>query len=85
MNSKPQRRKVEFIESYWTGGDLGSDYVWNDNHGGLVRCRDCKYGALMNDRSTYMCESPDQDSRMCVHIHGGDWYCADAERRDDDG
>ena len=33
-------RKVEFIESYIK---VGNDYQWNDNHGELIRCRDCKY------------------------------------------
>ena len=42
MTDRP-KRKVEFIESYWTGGELGSDYQWSDNHGELIRCRDCKY------------------------------------------
>lgn len=32
-------RKVEFIESYIK---VGNDYQWNDNHGELIRCRDCK-------------------------------------------
>lgn len=31
---------VEFIESYKR---VGNDYQWNDNHGELIRCRDCKY------------------------------------------
>ena len=43
MSEKPNKRLVEFIESYWTGGECGSDYKWNDNHGELVRCKDCKY------------------------------------------
>ena len=32
--------KVEFIESYIKVGD---DYQWNDNHGELIRCKDCKW------------------------------------------
>lgn len=32
---------VEFIESYIKVD--GSDYQWNDNHGELVRCKDCKH------------------------------------------
>lgn len=34
-------KKVEFIESYIKVD--GSDYQWCDNHGELVRCKDCKY------------------------------------------
>lgn len=33
-------RKVEFIESYIK---VGNDYQWNDNHGELIRCKDCKF------------------------------------------
>ena len=31
--------KVEFIESYIKHGN--GDYQWNDNHGELIRCKDC--------------------------------------------
>ena len=34
------KRKVEFIESYIK---IGNDYQWNDNHGELIRCKDCIY------------------------------------------
>lgn len=33
------KRKVEFIESYIK---VGNDYQWNDNHGELIRCKDCR-------------------------------------------
>ncbi len=32
--------KVEFIESYIK---QGNDYIWNDNHGEIIRCKDCKH------------------------------------------
>lgn len=35
-------KKIEFIESYRIPDD-GGDYQWDDNHGRLIRCRDCKY------------------------------------------
>lgn len=35
--------KVEFIESYIHEVDEGGSYIWNDNHGELIRCRDCVY------------------------------------------
>lgn len=65
-----QKRKVEFIESYWTGGELGSDYRWNDNHGELVRCIDCKH----YEDETGICD--------LYHAHGyaETWFCADGER-----
>lgn len=31
--------KIEFIESYIKLG--AGDYQWNDNHGELVRCKNC--------------------------------------------
>lgn len=78
--SRPEKRKVEFIESYWTGGELGSDYQWNDNHGELVRCRNCKYGQHEEwvngecvDRTVYCDE---------YGVHKLDWYCADGVKRD---
>lgn len=73
MADRP-KRKVEFIESYWTGGELGSDYRWNDNHGELVRCIDCKH----YEDETGMCD--------LYHAHGcaETWFCADGERRDAD-
>lgn len=72
--SRPKKRKVEFIESYWTGGEYGSDYKWNDNHGELIRCKDCKH----YKDGTGLCD--------LYHAHGyaETWYCADGERRDDD-
>ena len=35
---------VEFIESYIKKDD--GDYFWNDNHGELIRCKDCKHFEL---------------------------------------
>lgn len=35
------KKKVEFIESYIKIGN--SDYQWNDNHGELIRCKDCRH------------------------------------------
>lgn len=33
------RKRIEFIESYII---KDSDYLWDDNHGELVRCMDCQ-------------------------------------------
>ena len=71
--SRPEKRRVEFIESYWTGGELGSDYQWNDNHGELIRCRDCKY----YEPSFSLCK---------IHgVRNADWFCADGQRKTDNG
>ena len=65
--------KVEFIESYIKHGN--GDYQWNDNHGELIRCKDCKYY--------------DIETQSCLGALDGifqpDWYCADGERKDGDG
>ena len=37
-------RLIEFIESY-RKTDNG-DYQWNDNHGELIRCKDCEHYIL---------------------------------------
>ena len=75
MSETRSKRKVEFIESYWTGGKNGSDYQWNDNHGELVRCKDSKYWSEEFDRN-------------CLKRSGWfqttpDWFCADAESKDE--
>lgn len=73
MSKRPEKRKVEFIESYWTGGEYGSDYHWDDNHGEIIRCKDCKHWS----------EAFDQN---CMK-HAGwfqttpDWFCADGESK----
>jgi hypothetical protein len=61
------------IESYWTGGEYGSDYKWDDNHGELIRCKDCKYW--------------NEDEYQCNNFAGWfqalpDWYCADGKRKE---
>ena len=77
-----EKRKVEFIESYWTGGEFGSDYKWNDNHGELIRCKDCKYYMPYTGRFSgnlyHACEN------LVKNIDDPDWFCADGERRADD-
>jgi hypothetical protein len=74
MSESRPKRKVEMIESYWTGGKYGSDYVWNDNHGELIRCKDCKHWYA------------DADTGMaCEFTNMGqpeDGYCNWGERRE---
>ena len=65
--------KVEFIESYIKVE--GGDYQWNDNHGELIRCNECRY---YNSK-------PDSRGDKCDRIHwsrGIDWFCADGKRRE---
>jgi hypothetical protein len=39
-------QKIEFIESYIK---RGGDYQWNDNHGELIRCKDCSHTKEVSD------------------------------------
>lgn len=77
--------KVEFIESYIK---TGSDYQWNDNHGYLIRCKDCKHYGKGSNENRYAIVWPDD---VCPCQCGDsyynwlppeDWYCANGERKD---
>ena len=64
-------KKIEFIESYRIPDD-GGDYQWDDNHGRLIRCKDCKH----------------HDGIRCFRwnstiITGFDDYCSKAELREE--
>lgn len=63
--------KVEFIESYIKIGN--GDYQWNDNHGELIRCKDCKNLGYTN--SHWFCKWMNR----CVDE---DWFCADGVKKD---
>ena len=70
--------KVEFIESYIK---VGNDYQWNDNHGELIRCKDCTMfkdstGHCINPRFTSLENNP-------VPIVREWFYCADGKRKTD--
>ena len=62
-------KKVEFIESYIKHGN--SDYQWNDNHGELVRCRDCDCGSKRYKSDEIVCH---------IGTHKPDWFCADGKK-----
>lgn len=66
-----KRTKVEFIESYIKIGN--SDYQWNDNHGELIRCKDCIH--WYRDSISHLC-------RLTGDLRKADFYCADGERED---
>lgn len=63
---------VEFIESYIKDGN--GDYQWRDNHGELIRCKDCKYW----NANSQFCERLSEG--FIKHRTPPDWYCADGER-----
>lgn len=64
-------KKVEFIESYIKVD--GSDYQWRDNHGELVRCRDCEF---------YTAEEKWCRRLGLCGVFGEDDYCSHAERKE---
>lgn len=63
---------VEFIESYIKRGN--GDYEWFDNHGELIRCRDCRWW----DKGTEQC------SYRRIGTCPPNWFCADGERKCED-
>jgi len=67
---KTMDRKIEFIEEYIKVGN--NDYQWNDNHGELVRCKDCKH------KGGFGCPW------WKGEIIPPEWYCANGEREDDE-
>lgn len=66
--------KIEFIESYIKKDD--GDYFWNDNHGELIRCKDCKH------REEYECNNIMLGGTRCGVTD--DWFCADGEKRENE-
>lgn len=68
------KRKVEFIESYIK---VGNDYQWNDNHGELIRCKDCAEWKVIKMRSGIK-------KNYCEKIGcvvGEDDFCSKAEQK----
>lgn len=66
--------KVEFIESYIKGPNGSADYQWNDNHGELIRCKDCIHftdEGILTNCYRHNGISPDYD-----------WFCADGVKKD---
>ena len=54
---------------------IGNDYQWNDNHGELVRCVDCKHRG--ND---FECPL----APIGLGLPDDDFFCARGERKDDE-
>ena len=64
------KNKVEFIESYIKIGN--GDYQWNDNHGELIRCKDCNFKQKSTVDGRWWCNRLE---KFCDN----DWFCADGE------
>ena len=61
--------KVEMIIEYTTDG---TDYQYNDNHGVLIRCKDCK---------RYVKRLDNQYCDLFIGQRKDDDYCSKAEKR----
>jgi hypothetical protein len=73
---KEQESVIEALKS-----DLDETLAILSEQPEIVRCRECKHGWRMASGVVYMCESPEQNEKMCIHVHKPDWFCADGERR----
>ena len=65
-------KHVEMIIDYTIDG---TDYQYNDNHGVLIRCKDCKYF----DKDNAFCEGRGWPMQLVPE----DGYCYIAERKND--
>ena len=80
--NRPNKKKIEFIESYYVGVDGCADYQWNDNHGELIRCANCIHGTPVNRINL---NGTIDHIVMCQKTHDTrteDWYCADGKKKD---
>lgn len=75
--------KVEFIESYIKIDD--GDYRWNDNHGEVVRCKECKHFDIEYVENEH---GKDDEYPMCLRFEDytfdvkADDYCSYGERKE---
>ena len=74
--------KVEFIESYIKGVNGSADYQWNDNHGELIRCKNCKWRG--NKKKCIVAFVADkQEFPLFFYDNRGEWFCADGVKHDE--
>lgn len=87
MSKSEDLKHVEMIIEYITGGVNGADYQYNDNHGILTRCKDCKFWQPQEEGivEVPICARPQNkfDKMPFVMIAGSDDYCSKAVRKDD--
>ena len=69
-------QRVEFIESYIKIGN--GDYQWNDNHGELIRCKDCVHRGN-SEKCVLAAISKEKDFPLFMLDNRGDWYCGDGK------
>jgi hypothetical protein len=86
-----EHERVELIEEYLK---IGSDYQWHDNHGELIRCKDC----IHKPKITVTAEEYENgfdiefpDKRCPCQCEDGwynwmpddDWFCGNWERKEE--
>lgn len=77
-----QKRIVEFIESY-IKHDKDGDYQWNDNHGELIRCCDCKHYNTDLEGFGFCMKGNLVHSRNGEKAEHPDGYCSESERKEE--
>jgi len=72
-----EHKRVELIETYLK---IGNDYQWFDNHGELIRCRNCKY--WVKELVDGMCSHPKttDGDLLCLECDAN-FYCGYAEKK----
>ena len=73
--------KVEFIESY-IKPDGSGDYIWHDNHGEFIRCKDCIHA---KEITQYGCSECVRHCEKLKIVTSPDWFCAEGRRKDEGG
>ena len=51
----------------------------------VVRCKDCKYAHMTYDGECKYCQLDIDRGYTDAAYRDGDWFCADGERREEDG
>ena len=74
-------KHVEMIIDYIVDGD---DFQYNDNHGLLIRCKDCKY---LGEFAHYILHEKDKVERYYCKIYSGYFvdlydYCSKGVRNE---
>ena len=76
------RKRIEFIEEYLCPNGDYHEYQYHDNHGTLVRCKNCKHADTFQPDCTEVVFP-----LKCLSVrYGGvypDWYCEHGELKED--
>lgn len=82
-------KTIELIDKYIIKQNDDTEYnppsyIWTDNTGEIVRCRDCKYAHLTYDGECKYCDKWTDKFGIPEELYlDGDFYCGYAKRRED--